>query len=148
LRTQSTLLRRKVTLKMHTLFLLKNINVFKVLETKVPLACPAFFCGRGFRGSWGCELHHSVEHLLGLSVVLLVPLRCTVGYYFPSLSPSAGELFSAFIEAEMGAKMGAKILANVSRRLEQRLRIVSFYCCFFLLSLTRKRTFFKQTQIK
>jgi hypothetical protein len=41
-----------------------------------------------------------------------------VGYYFPSLSLSAVNLFSTFIEAEMGAK----ILANVSRRLEQRLR--------------------------
>jgi hypothetical protein len=36
----------------------------------------------------------------GLSVVLLVPLRCTVGYYCPSLRLSTDEHFSTFIKRE------------------------------------------------
>ncbi len=54
---------------------------------------------RKFKGCWGGEQIPLFNCGDGLSVVLLVPFGCTVGYYFPSLRLWALDRFSTTAEA-------------------------------------------------
>jgi hypothetical protein len=50
-------------------------KVFKVFETSKSPRLSRFFCGRGFRGLWGCKLHLSFQHLFGLFAAIFFCLK-------------------------------------------------------------------------
>jgi hypothetical protein len=60
---------------------------------------------------WGCKLHTSIEHLLRLFVAIFFASKAgKKGFPLLSASRWTVELFSAFIEAELGAKIFANVL--------------------------------------